>query len=93
MNFSITGQEKGDLLIQVTVWGGLTVYTFCIAFLISFYHRRNTWKQNLAQIKCYIFFLLPASVVKQTMKFLVTFAITYFFVVYRKKNTFLLYLN
>jgi hypothetical protein len=25
MNFSMTGQEKGDLLIQVTAWEGLTV--------------------------------------------------------------------
>jgi len=27
MKFSMTGQEKGDLLIQVTAWSGLTVYT------------------------------------------------------------------
>ena len=27
MNFSKTGQEKGDLLIQVTAWAGLTVLT------------------------------------------------------------------
>jgi hypothetical protein len=26
MRFSMTGQEKGDLLIQVTAWAGLTVY-------------------------------------------------------------------
>jgi len=25
MKFSMTGQEKGDLLIQVTTWAGLTV--------------------------------------------------------------------
>jgi len=25
MKFSMTGQEKGDLLIQVTAWIGLTV--------------------------------------------------------------------
>jgi hypothetical protein len=25
MKFSMTGQEKGDLLIQVTAWAGLTV--------------------------------------------------------------------
>jgi len=25
MKFSMTGQEKGDLLIQVTTWTGLTV--------------------------------------------------------------------
>jgi hypothetical protein len=25
MNFSMTGQEKCDLLIQVTAWEGLTV--------------------------------------------------------------------
>jgi len=25
MKFSITGQEKGDLLIQVIVWAGLTI--------------------------------------------------------------------
>jgi len=26
MKFSMTGQEKDDLLIQVTPWVGLTVY-------------------------------------------------------------------
>jgi len=26
MKFSMTGQEKSDLLIQVTTWAGLTVY-------------------------------------------------------------------
>jgi hypothetical protein len=26
MKFSMTGPEKGDLLIQVTAWAGLTVY-------------------------------------------------------------------
>jgi hypothetical protein len=33
MKFSITGQEKGDLLIQVTTWAGLTVFVlflFCV---------------------------------------------------------------
>ena len=25
MKFSVTGKEKGDLLIQVTAWAGLTV--------------------------------------------------------------------
>jgi hypothetical protein len=28
MKFSMTGQEKGDLLIQVTTWAGLTVITW-----------------------------------------------------------------
>ena len=26
MKFSMTGQEKGDFLIEVTAWAGLTVY-------------------------------------------------------------------
>ena len=26
MKFSMTGQKKGDLLIQVTAWAGLIVY-------------------------------------------------------------------
>jgi hypothetical protein len=26
MNFSMTGQEKCDLLMQVTTWEGLTVF-------------------------------------------------------------------
>jgi len=30
MKFSVTKQEKGDLLIQVTVWADLTVFTFLI---------------------------------------------------------------
>ena len=28
MTFSMSGQEKGDLLIQVTTWAGLTVYIY-----------------------------------------------------------------
>jgi len=28
----MTGQEKGDLLIQVTTWAGLTVYN-CVYFI------------------------------------------------------------
>ena len=32
MKFTMIGQEKGDLLIQVTTWAGLTVY-----FLTLFY--------------------------------------------------------
>jgi hypothetical protein len=28
MKFSMTGQENGDLLTQVTVWTGLTVLCF-----------------------------------------------------------------
>jgi hypothetical protein len=27
MKFSTTGQEKGDLLIQVTAWAGSTAFT------------------------------------------------------------------
>jgi len=26
----MTGQEKGDLLIQVTAWAGLTVYMYLL---------------------------------------------------------------
>jgi hypothetical protein len=46
MNFSMTGQEKGDLLIQVTTWAGLTVHflrtklKFCRSIIIE----RNTVK-------------------------------------------------
>ena len=28
MKLSMTGQEKGDLLIEVTAWTGLTVYKY-----------------------------------------------------------------
>ena len=38
MKFSMTGQEKCDLLIQVTVWANLTVYQYgysIIAILCS----------------------------------------------------------
>ena len=28
MKFSMTGQEKGDLLIQVTTWAGLIVFAY-----------------------------------------------------------------
>jgi hypothetical protein len=29
MKFSMTGQEKGDLLIEVITWAGLPVYLSC----------------------------------------------------------------
>jgi hypothetical protein len=35
MNFSMTGQEKGDLSIQVTDWTGLTVHV-CILEDVKF---------------------------------------------------------
>ena len=30
MKFSMTGQEKGDCLIEVTTWGGLTGYNIVL---------------------------------------------------------------
>jgi hypothetical protein len=30
MKFSMRGQEKGDLLIKVTTWAGLTVFCACL---------------------------------------------------------------
>jgi hypothetical protein len=33
MNFSMTVQKKGDLLIQVTAWAGLTVITIWAHFI------------------------------------------------------------
>ena len=35
MKFSMTGQEKGDLLIEVTVWVGLTVLLISFVFFVS----------------------------------------------------------
>ena len=37
MKFSMTGQEKDDLSIQVTTWSGLTVYYFFMNANISHY--------------------------------------------------------
>ena len=34
MKFSMIGQEKCDLLIQVTTWAGLNVYFMKFAYLI-----------------------------------------------------------
>jgi hypothetical protein len=34
MKFSMTGQDKGDLLIEVTLWAGLTVYDFIFTYLL-----------------------------------------------------------
>jgi len=36
MTFSMTGQEKDDLLIQVTTWVGLTVLFMIISFLVIY---------------------------------------------------------
>jgi hypothetical protein len=35
MKFSMTGQEKGDLLIEVTAWAGLTA--ICISYHLKLY--------------------------------------------------------
>ena len=35
MKFSITGQYKGDLLIQVTAWKGLNVIENCSNFVLD----------------------------------------------------------
>jgi hypothetical protein len=35
MIFSMTGEEKGDLLIQVTAWAGLSVYIYLYGFTDS----------------------------------------------------------
>ena len=37
MKFSMTGQKKSDLLIQVTAWAGLTVHSFSSDFLLAFF--------------------------------------------------------
>ena len=36
MKISKIGQEKGDLLIQVTAWAGLTIYIYIVYFLVYF---------------------------------------------------------
>ena len=38
MNFFMTGQEKCDLLIQVTAWAGLTTYYYNEH---HYYHKNN----------------------------------------------------
>jgi hypothetical protein len=45
MKFSVKGQEKGDLLIQVTAWAGLTVYAIdkrIQLFKRELYNRQNS---------------------------------------------------
>jgi len=34
MTYSMTGQEKGDRLIEVTAWGGFTVVNLCTVLCI-----------------------------------------------------------
>jgi hypothetical protein len=36
MKYSMTGQEKGDCLIEVTVWTGLTLYFFPLNLRIKY---------------------------------------------------------
>jgi hypothetical protein len=35
MKFSMTGQEKGDFLIQVTAWAGLTIFKKRLVLLVK----------------------------------------------------------
>jgi hypothetical protein len=56
MKFSMTGQEKGDLLIQVTAWAGLTVlyqittFTFSIIFGCSLILHKGTMLFNFSEM-------------------------------------------
>jgi hypothetical protein len=34
MKFSMSGQEKGDCLIEVTAWASLTVYIYIYIYMI-----------------------------------------------------------
>ena len=40
MKFYMTGQEKGDLLIQVTAWAGLTVHQ-CLGSILNVFHNKT----------------------------------------------------
>jgi hypothetical protein len=46
MKFSMTGQEKGDLLIQVTAWAGLNVYIF-FAFELNAVFPIHVWVMEI----------------------------------------------
>jgi len=41
MKFSMTGQEKGNCLIEVTAWAGLTVYTFTLTYCSNRFLNHN----------------------------------------------------
>jgi hypothetical protein len=44
MKFYMTGQEKGDLLIQVTAWAGLMVYKKSLKHFVTSYQRPSPKK-------------------------------------------------
>ena len=44
MKFSMTGQEKGDLLIQVTAWAGLTTCEYKCKFSSIKLDLNKTWE-------------------------------------------------
>ena len=52
MKFSMTGQEKGDLLIQVTAWAGLTNIIFQINHTL---YKKNQGQNVTQYIKCSIY--------------------------------------
>ena len=62
MKFSMTGQEKGDLLIQVTAWAGLTVlyqittFTFSIIFGFSLILHKGTMLFNFSEMLLFFCF-------------------------------------
>ena len=57
MKFSMTGQENGDLLTQVTVWTGLTVLLFSPQKLLQNY----TGYYNISLVVIVLFFVLQGN--------------------------------
>ena len=53
MNFSMTGQEKCDLLIQVTAWAGLTVHIITMNIIIIL--RTTTIIMNILVLGYFLF--------------------------------------
>ena len=52
MKFSMTGEENGDLLIQVTTWAGLSVSIY-ITQITDLNNRMNNVSENINSLYSY----------------------------------------
>jgi len=52
MKFSVTGQEKGDILIQVTAWEGSTVQYIISIYIFMYIQYKQNKQRKYSGVLC-----------------------------------------
>ena len=55
MKFSVTGQEKGDILIQVTAWEGSTVQYIISIYIFMYIQYKQNKQENIQEFFVWMF--------------------------------------